>query len=193
MSEFPSEPIAANVAIRPPVSSNREKPMNAINVPIPQTNSTNHKYLALAGWILFCFAASATAVFVNTGGWYAALEKPSFNPPSWVFAPVWSTLYLLMAIAAWLVWREGGWKVQGRPLAWFVGQWALNVLWTPLFFAKHLLGPAFLEICVLTLVLLITMVLFARVRQAAALLLIPYLAWISFAGFLNLTIWRLNR
>ena len=171
-------------------SSNVKKTMNAT---LPETSSPLNSKLALGGWILFCFAASATAVFVSTTGWYAQLQKPSWNPPSWLFAPVWSTLYLLMAIAAWLVWREGGWAGQKRALSVFVVQWVLNVLWTPLFFGQHLIGPAAVEIFALVLVLIATIVLFSRVKKAAGLLLLPYLAWISFAAFLNFTIWRLNR
>ena len=165
--------------------------MNATTT--PESQSKANSKLALAGWIIFCFAASATAVFVSTNGWYANLQKPVWNPPAWVFAPVWSTLYLLMAVAAWLVWREGGWAMQSRALTLFVIQWVLNVLWTPLFFGQHLIGLAALEILALVAVLVATIVLFNRVKKAASLLLLPYLAWISFAAFLNFTIWRLNR
>jgi tryptophan-rich sensory protein len=147
---------------------------------------------ALAGWLALCFAASASAVFVSTGGWYAALHKPAWNPPPWVFGPVWSLLYLMMAVAAWLVWREGGWREQRRPLGLFLGQWLLNVLWTPLFFGLHLAGPAFGEIVALWLVLAATLRSFWRVRPLAGFLLLPYLAWVSFAAALNLALWRLN-
>ena len=119
--------------------------------------------LALAGWIVFCFAASATAVFVSTKGWYEELQKPSWNPPAWLFGPVWSTLYLLMAIAAWLVWREGGWAGQRRALTLFVVQWVLNVLWTPLFFGQHLIGLAAMEILALVGVLIATIAIFSKV------------------------------
>jgi len=88
--------------------------------------------LGYVAWLALCFAASASAVFVSPGGWYAELHKPSWNPPSWIFGPAWTMLYILMATAAWLVWREGGWKVQGRALSLFVAQWLLNALWTPL-------------------------------------------------------------
>jgi len=153
---------------------------------------TLRDWLVLLGWVLLCFAASATAVFVSIDGWFAGLNKPSWNPPSWVFGPVWSALYLMMAIAAWLVWREGGWRKQGRALGWFLAQWVLNALWTPLFFGLHRPGLAFLEIMILWLVLAITLIRFLRVKRAAGWLLIPYLAWVSFASLLNFTIWRLN-
>lgn len=148
--------------------------------------------IGLAGWLLFCFAASGSAVFVATGGWYATLNKPSWNPPAWVFGPVWSLLYVMMAIAAWLVWRRGGWSQQSRALGLFLLQWLLNALWTPLFFGLHRPGWAFAEILLLWLALLATLVCFWRVSRTAGALLVPYLAWVSFAAFLNFTIWRLN-
>ncbi len=150
------------------------------------------RFPALAGWLVLCLVASGTAVFVSTGGWYAALHKPAWNPPAWLFGPVWTLLYLMMAVAAWLVWCEGGWKAQGRALGLFVGQWLLNTLWTPLFFGLHLAGPAFGEIVVLWLVLAVTLHAFWRVRRVAGILLLPYLAWVSFAAALNFALWRLN-
>jgi tryptophan-rich sensory protein len=109
-----------------------------------------------------------------------------------VFGPVWTLLYVLMAVAAWLVWREGGWKIQRVPLGLFLFQWLLNALWTPLFFGLHRSGLAFAEIIIFWLVLAATLRSFWRVRQAAGVLLVPYLAWVTFAAVLNFTIWRLN-
>jgi tryptophan-rich sensory protein len=151
-----------------------------------------HSRLALAGWLALCFTASITGVFVSTSGWYAALHKPSWNPPPWIFGPVWTLLYVLMAVAAWLVWREGGWKTQRLPLGLFLVQWLLNALWTPLFFGLHRSGLASAEIVIFWLVLAATIGSFWRVRKAAGLLLVPYLAWVTFAAALNFTIWRLN-
>jgi tryptophan-rich sensory protein len=148
--------------------------------------------LGLIGWILFCFLASGSAVFVSTGGWYAQLHKPTWNPPSWVFGPAWTLLYIMMAVAAWLIWCEGGWKAQWRPLSLFLFQWLLNALWTPLFFGLHLTGLAFAEIVTLWLVLAATLRSFWHVRKAATVLLVPYLVWITFAASLNFAIWRLN-
>ena len=148
--------------------------------------------LALAGWLAFCFVASAGALFVSVDGWYASLAKPPWNPPSWVFAPVWTLLYFLMAVAAWLVWREGGWTAQRLPLGLFLAQWVLNALWTPLFFGMHRPGLAFVEIAVFWCVLAATLVAFWQVRFVAGILLLPYLAWVTFAANLNLTIWRLD-
>jgi len=163
-----------------------------MNLPGDSSASTGRLAFALAGWLALCFAAAGTAVFVSTGGWYAALHKPSWNPPAWVFGPAWSLLYVLMAVAAWLVWREGGWKAQGRTLGLFLFQWVLNALWTPLFFGLHRPGLAFAEIVVLWLAIAATLASFWKVRTAAGVLLVPYLAWVSFAAVLNCTIWRLN-
>lgn len=156
------------------------------------TPSAGRQALALVGWLALCFAASGTAVFVAVDGWYAGLLKPAWNPPAWVFGPVWTSLYVLMAVAAWLVWREGGWKAQGQALVLFLLQWLLNALWTPLFFGMHSPGLAFAEIVTLWLALAATLKSFWRVRKSAGILLVPYLAWVSLAAALNFTIWRLN-
>ncbi len=148
--------------------------------------------LALVGWLTLTFVASATGVFVSTGGWYAALVKPSWNPPGWLFGPVWTLLYAMMAVAAWLVWRAGGWSTQRRALGLYLCQWALNALWTPLFFGLQRPDLAFAEIVLLDLAVLATAVAFWRVRPAAGLLLVPYVLWVAFATVLNFTIWRLN-
>jgi tryptophan-rich sensory protein len=148
--------------------------------------------LGLCGWVLLCFAAASLGALFPPGAWYAALEKPSWNPPGWIFGPVWSTLYTLMAVAAWLVWKRGGFAAQGRPLGAFLAQLALNALWTPLFFGLHWPGVAFAEIVLLGLAIAWTTALFWRVQRAAAYLLLPYLAWVSFAAVLNGTLWRLN-
>ncbi|MBU6301482.1 MAG: tryptophan-rich sensory protein [Verrucomicrobia bacterium] len=148
--------------------------------------------LALAGWVALCFAAAATAAFVSKDGWYQALAKPSWNPPSRVFAPVWTTLYFLMAVSAWLVWRQGGWRGQARALGAFLVQWALNALWTPLFFGLHRPDLAMLDIAALWIALALTLALFWKVSRLAAALLVPYLGWVGFAAALNFAIWRLN-
>lgn len=148
--------------------------------------------VVLMGWLLLCFSAAASAVFVSVDGWYLTLLKPSWNPPAWVFGPVWSTLYFLMAVAAWLVWREGGWARQRAALGLFVGQWLLNALWTPLFFGLHQIGLAFAEILLLWAMIAITVQAFWRVRPLAGVLLLPYLAWVTVAATLNFRIWQLN-
>jgi tryptophan-rich sensory protein len=154
--------------------------------------SAGRSYLALLGWLALTFSASSTAAFVKTDRWYAELAKPTWNPPSWVFGPAWTMLYIMMAVAAWLVWQRGGWKQQRGPLTFYVIQWALNALWTPLFFGLQRPGLAFAEIVVLLIAVVTTVVAFGRVRGAAGWLLVPYAAWASFATVLNFTIWRMN-
>lgn len=126
--------------------------------------------------------------------WYSAIQKPSFTPPAWIFAPVWTTLYILMGVAAFLVWRRG---LESRPvrvaLAWFLGQLVLNALWSPVFFGWHRIGLALIVLVLLWIVLAVTLWRFAGISKVAAALLIPYLLWVSFAGVLNASIWWLNR
>ena len=124
--------------------------------------------------------------------WYAALRKPAWNPPGWVFGPVWTMLYTLMAVAAWLVWRRGGFATQRRPLTLFLVQLALNAAWTPLFFGLHWPGVALAEMGLLWAALGATLLAFRSVSSVAAALLTPYLAWVSFAAVLNFTLWHLN-
>ena len=147
---------------------------------------------ALVGWLALCFGAASLGAVFMPGEWYAALQKPSWNPPGWIFGPVWSALYAMMAVAAWLVWRRGGFATQRRPLALFLGQLTLNAAWTPLFFGLHRPGIAFAEIILLWLAIAATLVVFRPVNRVAAWLLAPYLAWVGFAAVLNFTLWRLN-
>lgn len=148
--------------------------------------------IALIAWMVLCFGAAASSVLGSPGQWYAELNKPAWNPPGWIFGPVWSALYLSMAVAAWLVWREGGWRRQRRALGLFLVQWALNFLWTPLFFGLHRPGLAFAEILLLWLAIAATTTAFWRIRKPAGALLLPYLAWVSFAAVLNGVLWRMN-
>ena len=154
--------------------------------------SLRHRLLTLAGWLALVFSASATAVFIADNGWYAGLAKPAWNPPGWLFGPVWTVLYAMMAVAAWRVWLQGGWTQQKKPLGLFLLQWALNALWTPLFFGLHRPGWALAEILVLLVAILATMRAFWRIDRTANLLLVPYAAWVGFASVLNWTIWRMN-
>lgn len=145
--------------------------------------------LGLFGFIVVTFCAPAIGVLTLPGAWYAALNKPFWNPPAWIFGPVWTFLYLLMAVAAWLVWKRAGWN----SAAWFyLIQLALNAAWTPIFFGAHALGWALVEIIVLWLAILVTMIGFLRVNRIAGWMLAPYLAWVSFAAFLNFTLWQMN-
>lgn len=158
----------------------------------PSPITTRHQILALVGWLLLCFVAAAFGGLFMPGEWYASLKKPSWNPPGWIFGPVWTALYTMMALAAWLVWKRGGWKAQSRPLALFLVQLALNAAWTPLFFGLGWAGVAFAEMVFLWLAIGATLLAFRPVSRAAAGLLAPYLAWVSFAAALNFTLWRLN-
>lgn len=158
----------------------------------PTPKSLGRQILALAGWVVLCFAAAAMGGLFMPGEWYALLRKPSWNPPGWVFGPVWTALYTMMAVAAWLVWRRGGFATQRRPLALFLLQLALNAAWTPLFFGLKQPGWAFTEIVLLWLAITATLIAFRHVNRVAAWLLAPYLAWVSFAAALNFTLWRLN-
>jgi tryptophan-rich sensory protein len=144
---------------------------------------------ALTGFILITFTAPLAAVSYMPDAWYAALMKPSWNPPAWLFGPVWTTLYTLMAVAAWLVWRRIGFS---RSLGLYLAQLVLNAAWTPLFFGAHQLGWALIEILVMWVMILRTLLSFRRVNPTAGWLFLPYLAWVSFAAFLNFTLWRLN-
>jgi tryptophan-rich sensory protein len=155
--------------------------------------SQGKSILGLIGWLLLCFSASAMGVLFMPGEWYSALNKPAWNPPGWIFGPVWTALYAMMAVAAWLVWRRGGFAVQRRPLGLFLAQLALNALWTPLFFGLRQPGVAFAEIILLWLGILATLLAFRSVSRTATWLLVPYLAWVSFATALNGTLWMLNR
>jgi benzodiazapine receptor len=148
--------------------------------------------LALVAWLAVSFAASLVGSRFMPGEWYAALAKPAWTPPDWIFAPVWSLLYGLMGVSAWLVWRRAGFRRAGPALGVFLAQLALNALWSYLFFGIHRPGLAFLEILVLWAAILATLILFRRVIAAAGLLLAPYLLWVGFAACLNFALWRLN-
>jgi tryptophan-rich sensory protein len=148
--------------------------------------------LGLLGWLGVTFAAAWAGSRFMPGAWYAALAKPAWNPPNAIFAPVWSVLYGLMAVAAWLVWRRAGFSGAGAGLGLFAVQLILNALWSYLFFGRHQPGLAFGDIVVLWVAILSVVLLFWRVDRVAGALLLPYLAWVGFAAYLNFTLWRLN-
>jgi len=145
--------------------------------------------LGLAGFFLACLAAGASGAIWSPGAWYERLRKPAWRPPNWLFPPAWAVLYAMMAVAAWLVWRRVG--LGPALLPWFV-QLGLNFAWSWLFFGLRRPGWALAELALLWLALLWTIAAFAPVHPIAAWLLAPYLAWVSFAGALNLSILRLN-
>jgi len=135
---------------------------------------------------------SALAAGGDFVSYFRELRKPPGTPPPAAFGPAWGTLYLLMGIAAWLVWREGVTRQTALAFGLFAAQLTLNFAWSLIFFGQHRLGAALLEIAVLWLTILLTIVAFWRVRRAAGALLVPYLAWVSFATYLNAGVWRLN-
>lgn len=139
-------------------------------------------------------AAGAYITVTGTGSWYQTLDKPSWNPPNWVFGPVWTTLYILMGIAMYWVWKSHAPVKQKR---WAITLWSIqlffNFLWSYLFFGQEQLFGALLEIIVLWVMILLTIFAFARVSKLAAWLLVPYICWVSFAAILNYALWDLNR
>jgi len=150
--------------------------------------------LGLIGWASLTFAAAALGAFasVEAAAFYAQLVRPSWAPPGWLFAPVWSALYALMALSAWLVWRDRGFAGARMPLALFIAQLAANALWSWLFFAWRQGGLALAEVVLLWCLIVATIVAFQRISTLAAVLLYPYLAWVTFASALTFSVWRLN-
>lgn len=150
--------------------------------------------LALAGWLLLTFSAAGIGAVasMNAADFYVQLARLGWAPPSWLFGPVWSVLYLAMAVAAWLVWQERESRNVRAALVLYVVQLALNALWSWLFFAWHFGAAAFVEILLLWPFIVATLIAFWRVRRLAGLLLLPYLLWVTFAAALNFSVWQLN-
>ncbi len=156
---------------------------------------TSRDLLAGAGFLGLCLAVSAVgglATASSVGSWYQTLEKPPFNPPDWVFGPVWTTLYLMMAVAGWRVWRVAGFNAARPAFLAYAVQLALNLAWSVIFFGLQMPGLAFLELGGLLVAIVVTAILFHRHDRIAGLLFVPYAAWVTFAGILNGAIWRLN-
>ena len=142
--------------------------------------------------LVVTFGAAAVGAGFPVDGWYEGLIKPAWNPPNWLFGPVWGVLYLLMAVAAWLVWRKSGLSGAAVPLGLFGLQLVLNAAWSWLFFGLHRPGVALVEIVLLWAAILATMISFWRVQPPAGWLLLPYQLWVTFATALNFALWRLN-
>lgn len=152
-------------------------------------------WLSLLPFVLVCFAAAGIgSVFTRKSvhSWYPHLNKRDWNPPNWIFGPVWTALYLMMAMSAWLVWREQSWSGAKLPLVLFGIQLALNVAWSGIFFGMRAIGPAFAEVLLLWTMTIATTVAFYPISLLAAWLLIPYIAWVAFASYLNFRIWQMN-
>lgn len=150
-----------------------------------------NKVIKLVIFIVICELAGIIGSFFTApaiSGWYAGLAKPALNPPGWVFGPVWTALYALMGIAVFLIWERGA----GKALAVFGGQLFLNTIWSIIFFGAQNPGWALADLILLWLAIIWTMVLFFRISRLAGWLLLPYIIWVSFAGYLNYSIWILN-
>ena len=146
----------------------------------------------LVGWVALSMGAGLFGSRFMPGQWYAALSKPSFNPPSWIFAPVWTLLYIMMGVAAWMVWRRRSTRPVGLALTMFLVQLVFNALWSYLFFGLHLMAAASFEIVLLFFLVLTCAVLFGRIDRTAGILLVPYALWVAFASVLTVTLWRMN-
>jgi benzodiazapine receptor len=152
-------------------------------------------WVALGLFLLLCFGVAtlgSMATARSIDDWYAAIRKPAWNPPNWLFGPVWTLLYASMAVAAWLVWMRAGWSGADRALALFALQLGLNALWSWLFFGFQNPGAALIEIGLLWASILATLVAFWRIMPAAGWVMVPYLGWVTFATALTAAIWRLN-
>ena len=159
-----------------------------------QSLSKQKQILGLVGWLVVSFAASAVGAVasIQAKSFYSHLAQPAWAPPAGIFGPVWTVLYALMGIAAWLVWRSGGFRPNRKALTLFLLQLAFNSLWSWLFFAWHRGAWALADVLVLWILIVATLVSFWRVRLIAGALLIPYLLWVSFASALNYSVWQLN-
>ena len=148
--------------------------------------------LSLLPFLAACFVAALSGALFRPGDWYEHLAKPRWRPPNWLFPPAWSVLYVCIAVAGWLVWRQGG-DAASPALAVYGVQLLFNAGWSAVFFGLRRVDWAFGELLLLWLSIAATIAVFAPISTAAALLLAPYLAWVTFAGALNLSIWQLNR
>ena len=152
-------------------------------------------WVSLLPFVVVCFVAAgigSLATRSSVKSWYAQLRRPEWTPPDWVFAPVWTTLYIMMAISAWLVWRETSWAAARLALLLFGIQLSLNVLWSVVFFGLRRVGAAFGAVLLLWMMLIATAVSFYPLSLLAAWLLIPYIAWVGLASYLNFRIWQMN-
>lgn len=154
------------------------------------------KTLALIAFLFLCFFTAWTGAQVSPGiastEWYDLLNKPDWNPPGWLFGPVWTLLYTAMAVAAWRVWLKVGFSDGKLELSAYFIQLFLNGLWSQLFFSMQNPGLAFAEIILLMAAIIYTSVLFFRVDKIAGWLMVPYILWVAFATVLNGTIWMIN-
>ena len=156
--------------------------------------SVSRQAIGFIGWLLLTFATAAIGAIASAdaSAFYGQLTRPSWAPPGWLFGPVWSVLYTLMAVSAWWVWRARGFTGARRALVLFIVQLAANALWSWLFFVWHQGGLAFAEILLLWCMVAATLIAFWRISSFAAALLMPYLVWVTFASALTFSVWKLN-
>ncbi len=156
--------------------------------------SKKGQWFGLIGWLALCYTVAGLGAMasIQAATFYAGLARPAWAPPGWLFGPVWTALYGMMAVAAWLVWRREGWRACRGALGLFVLQLGLNGLWSWLFFAWHQGAWAFADIVALWLSLACTIAAFGKRQRLAGWLLVPYLLWVSFAAALNYAVWQLN-
>lgn len=157
-----------------------------------ETRRLSQRLASLFIFIVLCFSVAASGAFFPPDDWYAGLTRPAYAPPNWVFGPVWTVLYLMIAISGWLVWTSPVSPSKRTALIAFTLQLLLNAAWSAIFFGLHQPGWSLVEICLLWTAILTTILLFRRHSTTAAALLIPYLAWVSFATVLNFGFWSLN-
>lgn len=170
--------------------------MSATHTPTPSAGHgapPRGHWLALVGWIMLPVAVGLVGAMFQPGEWYAGLQKPPWNPPNSVFGPVWTALYIAMGVAAWRVWRHGGWARQRQALALFLAQLAANAIWTPLFFGAQALGWALADLVLIIVLATLTARRFWAVDRIAGGIFVPYLAWLLYASSLNAAILWLNR
>jgi translocator protein len=150
------------------------------------------RWAGLAGWLVISFVPAWFGQQFTAPEWYQQLDRPGWAPPSWIFGPVWTTLYALMGISAWLVWVERGFRAGAVALGLFLLQLVANGAWSWIFFGLQRMDLALIEIVVLWVLILATILAFWRIHRLAAVLLLPYLAWVSFATALNAALWQMN-
>lgn len=167
--------------------------MSRMAGPAPRTRSRD--LLGLGAFVLLCLGISAFGGWVTSGSvdtWYQALQKPPFNPPDWLFAPVWTLLYLMIALSGWRVWRSPAHAGRRAAMTAYAAQLALNLAWSVVFFGGRMIGLALAVILLLLAAIIVNAALFSRADRLAAWLLAPYAAWVAFAALLNFALWRLN-
>jgi len=156
----------------------------------------NFNFFRLLGCVVLTLAVGGFSGYITAGevnGWFTTINKPSFNPPSWVFGPVWTTLYMMMGVAFYLILQKSSSPIKSLTIKYFAIQLFFNFWWSILFFKFHAIGWALIEIVVLWIFILLTIINAAKISKPAARLLVPYIAWVSFATLLNAGFWWVNK